>query len=338
MRPTVVVTNWVHREVLDYLSPYACVIANESRDPWSRKRLIETCSGATALLAFMTDHVDDAFLEACPSLRMIGCALKGYDNFDVEACRRRGVTVSIVPDLLTDPTAELAVGLVIALGRNILSGDAFMRSGQFRGWRPRFYGTGLANSLVGIIGMGAVGQAIARRLRPFGCAVWYSDPRALSLEDERAMMVRRATTNDIATACDFVMVVAPLVDGAKHMIDADFLVRMKRGASLINVGRGSVVDEPAVAAALESGHLGGFAADVYEMEDWARPDRPLDVDPRLIADCDKTVLTPHLGSAVNDVRQRIALCAARNIVQFLSGERPENEVAADTVGSERAFA
>lgn len=326
MQPIVVVTNWVHPEVLEYLARHSRVVANESREPWNRERIVEACAGAKALLAFMTDHIDDEFLDACPSLRMIGCALKGYDNFDLDACSRRGVVVSIVPDLLTEPTAELAVGLMIALGRKILAGDALVRSGQFRGWRPRFYGTGLAGSLVGIVGMGVVGQAIARMLRPFGCALVYSDPRPLPPELEQALLLNRVAIDEIAGTCDHIVVAAPLVSGTKHIINAEFLARVKPGTMLINIGRGSVVDEAAVAAALGNGQLGGFAADVYEMEDWARPDRPHFIHPELVEDHGRTILTPHLGSAVDNVRQQIALCAASNIVQFLAGERPGNAV------------
>lgn len=329
MRKTVVVSNWVHREILDYLSAYADVIANDTREPWPRDRLIDECSRATALMAFMPDHVDEAFLAACPSLRMIGCALKGYDNFDMEACRHHGVTLSIIPDLLTDPTAELAVGLIIALGRNILPGDAFVRSNRFAGWRPSLYGVGLSGSIVGVVGMGAVGQAIARRLRPFDAAVWYADPHPLAPEQEQSLMARRTTLSDIALACDFIVAAAPLLDGTKHLIGADFLRQVKPGAKLVNVGRGSVVDENAVADALAEGRLGGYAADVYELEDWARSDRPFSIPPRLLSLEDRTVLTPHLGSAVDKVRIDIAMRAAHNIVQFLAGEQPVDAIAAE---------
>ena len=128
----------------------------------------------------MTDQVDDTFLARCPRLRIVACVLKGYDNFDVAACSRRKVWLSVVPDLLTNPTAELAVGLTIALGRKVLAGDAYMRSGAFAGWRPHLYGTGLDGSTVGIVGFGAVGRAIARRLDGFGARLLCHDPRALS--------------------------------------------------------------------------------------------------------------------------------------------------------------
>jgi phosphonate dehydrogenase len=323
MLPTVVITNWVHPEVIERLSPHATPRANDRREEaWTRERTLSTCAGAEALLAFMNDHVDEAFLEACPSLRMIGCALKGYDNFDVDACHRRGVTVSIVPDLLTNPTAELAVGLMIALGRHVITGNARMRAGTFRGWRPQLYGTGLDGSTVGLVGMGAVGQAIARRLQPFGCRLIHHDLRPLAEEESRGFETTAVDLETLAARSDYVVVAAPLTERTRHLIDGAFLAAMKQGGLLINVGRGSVVDEAAVADALTSGWLGGYAADVYEMEDWARPDRPGRVHPGLTTGPGHTVLTPHLGSAVDRIRLDITLRAADNIIQFLSGRRP----------------
>jgi phosphonate dehydrogenase len=325
MTAKIVVANWVHPEVLDLLSRFGTVERNETREPWSTEELIRRCQGASALMAFMTESVDANFLEACPSLRMIACALKGYDNFDLAACRARGVTVSIVPDLLTAPTAELTVGLMIALGRQILSSDQFVRSGTFSGWRPRFYGTGLDGSKVGIAGMGAVGRAVAARLAGFGCEVSYCDPHALEPEEERRLNIQRTSLEELVSTSDYVVLIVPLVNGSLHLFGGDLISQMKPGALLINTGRGSVVDELAVASALASGHLGGYAADVFEFEDWAREDRPRTI-PAALLESDRTVLTSHIGSAVDRVRKEIALEAARNIAQFLEGKRPQGAI------------
>lgn len=324
-RAKVVVTNWVHPEITDYLSKHFEVNVNPSREPWSNDGLLARAADAHALLAFMTDRVDDAFLARCPQLRIVACALKGADNFDVEACTRRGVRVTIVPDLLTVPTAELAVGLMITLGRNVLAGDALIRRGAFRGWRPTLYGRGLDGGTVGILGMGAVGRALAHRLRGFGCALAYHDERPLDPDDEDALGLAYLSFDALLERADFLVLAAPLTPRTQHLIDARALSRLKRGALLVNPARGSIVDEEAVADALEAGHLGGYAADVFEMEDWARPDRPFDVPPRLRAH-PATVLTPHLGSAVDAVRREIAMSAARDIVACLSGLRPPGAV------------
>ena len=218
-------------------------------------------------MAFMTDRIDRAFLERCPQLKVIGAALKGYDNIDVDAARERGVQVTIVPDLLTEPTAELAIGLMIALGRHIPLGDAGIRQSGFAGWRPQLYGTGIGNSTVGIVGFGLVGQAIARRLFGFGCRIVAFDTQPF---DERAG-VERVAFDDVLKLADFVVLGLPLTETTTGLIDAEAIGRMRRGALLVNPARGSLVDEAAVADALESGHLGGYAADVFECEDWARP-------------------------------------------------------------------
>lgn len=327
MNNKVIVTNWVHQEVRDYLARHCTLVANMDRDtPFTRERIMQEGANASALLAFMPDRVDDAMLANMPELRIVACALKGYDNFDVGACTRRGVWVSIVPDLLTEPTAELTVGLMIGLGRNILNGDRSIRTRGYEGWRARFYGTGLAGSTVSLIGMGAVGQAVARRLSGFGASLLYVDQRPLHAETERELKVVRTGIDDALARSDFIVLLMPLSEETSAMFGAETIARMRPGSFLINPGRGSLVDEEAVADAIASGHLAGYAADVFEMEDWARPDRPKAISRRLVDDPDRTCLTPHIGSAVESVRLEIAMAAARSIVQALRGERPEGAI------------
>ncbi|MEE9251386.1 MAG: NAD(P)-dependent oxidoreductase, partial [Alphaproteobacteria bacterium] len=273
MLPKVVLTNWIHPRVLEFLECRCTVVANPDREPLPRQELLRRAKDATALLAFMTDRVDDAFLAQCPKLRIIACALKGADNFDVDACTRRGVMVTIVPDLLTAPAAELAVGLMISLARRIVEGDRYVRGGGFRGWRPVLYGGTLDGSTVGLLGAGAVGKAIAQRLRGFGCTMLYHDEIPIAPDEEQRLGLTRAPFTELVGRSDFLVVAVPLVDGTKHLIDAHVLRKLKPGCHLVNISRGSVVDEQAVADALARGRLGGYAADVFEMEDWARPDR-----------------------------------------------------------------
>jgi phosphonate dehydrogenase len=251
-------------------------------------------------------------------------AFKGHDNVDVGACTRRGVWVSVVPDLLTAPTAELAVGLALALLRRIVEGDALVRSGGFRGWRPVLYGGTLDGRRVGILGMGRLGRAIARRLQGFGATVRHHDPGRI--DPERDAGAEAVGLDDLLGGSDVLMLAAPLSSGSLHAIDDSALRRLPDGACIVNVGRGSVVDEEAVARALAAGRLAGYAADVFVMEDLSRPDRPPSVPPALLRMRDRTVFTPHLGSAVDGARRDIALAAARNIVDALSGLRPRDAV------------
>lgn len=300
-------------------------IFDETRNLLSKRCVLVDRSDVSAdgMLAFMTDRVDEAFLATFPNLKIIACALKGYDNFDVEACTRRGVHLTIVPDLLTDPTAELTIGLMIAVSRQVMVGDQHIRSGSFQGWEPRFYGQGLDGSTVGIVGFGAVGQSISKRLSGFDTRILITDD---PVPEETPPGIEVASLDRILGESDFLVLAVPLSDQTSHLINRDRISMMKQGAFLINPARGSVVDESAVADALESGHLAGYAADVFEMEDWAKPSRPKEIEPRLLAMPEKTVLTPHIGSAVTTVRKLIEQEAALNILDYLDGAMPRGAV------------
>lgn len=322
MKPKVVITHWVHPEVIEFLSQHCEVVPNITRETLPREEVIRRTKDAQAIMVFMPDSVDKDFLSACPELKVVAAALKGYDNFDVDACTRYGVWFTIVPDLLTVPTAELTVGLLIGLSRNMLQADRYVRSGKFEGWLPKFYGTGLTGSVLGIIGMGAVGQKIAMMLSGFDMDVLYNDPVVLPEGDSDELGIVYAPLEYLLQNSDFVVPMVPLTPATKHMINEKTIAQMKRGSFLINTGRGSVVDEQAVASALASGHLAGYAADVFQMEDWARIDRPRGIPHELLDDAEKTLFTPHIGSAVDSLRREIAMEAARSIIQALDGGMP----------------
>ena len=300
----IVITQRVFPQTIELLSPHADLVFSAP------------VTDADALMVFMPDSLDEAFLRECPNLRIVAAALKGCDNFDVDACTRLGIWFTIVPDLLTEPTAELALALMLGLARNVLPGDLLIRSGNFQGWRPILYGAGIAGSTIGIIGLGAVGRALARMLQGFSCRVQYYDP---SVAGSTPLEVLLASS-------DFVVPLLPLTADTFHLLGSEALAHMKPGSYLINVSRGSVVDEEAVAGAIESGRLAGYAADTFEMEDWARRDRPRNINPRLLRLNDRTLFTPHLGSAVASARKEIERAAANNILQALRGERPSGAI------------
>ncbi len=206
------------------------------------------------------------------------------------------------------------------LARRMLEGDRFIRRGEFAGWRPHLYGMGLANRTrtLGIVGMGSLGQALAQRLASFEMQLIYSDPIPLPKDKEKAWNLSRVSFDSLLETSDFVVLMVQLQPETFHLVNATSLARMKPGSFLINPCRGSVVDEQAVSDALASGHLAGYAADVFAMEDWARLDRPLGIPQSLLENTTQTFLTPHLGSAVDDLRRDIALEAAENIVQALT--------------------
>ncbi|MBI3148057.1 MAG: hydroxyacid dehydrogenase [Betaproteobacteria bacterium] len=321
-KPKVVITHWVHPETIDLLREQCEVVPNPTRETLPKEEIWRRAADAEAIMCFMPDRVDAAFLQACPRLRVIGCALKGYDNFDLDACTRQSVCLTIVPDLLTVPTAELTIGLLIALMRKVIEGDRRIRNGLFEGWRPLLYGAGLEGRRLGLIGLGAVGRAIVRRLQGFDMTLCYTDPHGLDAEQERRWALTRLPLEELLETSDIIVPMVPLRPQTHHLIDAGALARMKSGAFLINTARGSVVDEAAVVDALAAGRLGGYAADVFEFEDWARADRPRAIAPGLLQS-ERTVFTPHLGSAVTEVRQAIEREAATNILHALSGLPPQ---------------
>lgn len=318
MQPKIVITQPIHDEVLYTLQNAGEVVMSPGPEPWRRDTFLQHIAEAHALMAFMPDSIDAEVLRHAPQLKTIACALKGYDNFDLAACEAAGVSISFVPDLLTEPTAELAIGLAIAAARNIRRGDGVMRTGRYAGWRPILYGVGLHQSVVAVVGLGAVGQAIIDRLAGFGCAeILGVDPNHT---DARATPV---SLPEAISRADYLILAVPLNADTYHLIDNTMLAKAKPGIVIVNIGRGSVLQEAAITEALEKGVVGAYAADVYESEDWLLPNRPLSVHLGLLAS-DKTVLTPHIGSAVAKVRLAIERRAADNLIQALSGHVPKD--------------
>jgi phosphonate dehydrogenase len=319
-RPKILVTQRIHEEVQRRLSAHGDLDMNTGSQPWPAPEVMRRAAQASAIMGFMTDQVDRELLRAAPKLEIVACALKGFDNFDVQACTQAGVWLSIVPDLLTEPTAELAVGLAISLARHVRQGDAYVRSGEFSGWRTHFYGTGLHGSVAAVVGLGHVGRAIVQRLSGFGCTrILGVDPGATPAGVE---MVALETA---ARQADFVFVAAPLTSTTRHLVSDPQFEQARAGQLVINIGRGSVVDESAVLRALKAGRLGGYAADVFACEDWQLNDRPRSISAELLAQ-ENTVFTPHIGSAVHRVRIAIEQSAADNIIAVLQGKNPPDAI------------
>ncbi|MEL6768183.1 MAG: NAD(P)-dependent oxidoreductase [Pseudomonadota bacterium] len=313
----IVVAQPIEQEIIDDLARLGPVHMNPGPEPMGPESLAAEAAEAEALMAFMTERVDRALLEACPNLKVVAGAFKGFDNIDLEACEARGVAFTYVPDLLTAPTAELALGLMIALARHMRAGDAHIRSGAFTGWRPKLYGGSIIGSTVGVVGTGRVGQALLGLLSGFDCVRLACDSTPLPPERAAALGVREVDLATLRAEADFVVLATPLTPETLGVVDAAFIAAMKPGAYLVNPARGSVVVEAAVAEALNAGHLGGYAADVFELEDRSRPDAPETVHPALLAH-ERTVFTPHLGSAVIPVRRAIARAAADEIIRHLA--------------------
>lgn len=321
----VVVTHWVHQEVVDFLETFAQVRRPAAQgEVWPRDIILLEARGADAVITCMADYVDEPFLEACPRLKIVAATLKGYDNYDVQACTRHGVLLTIVPDIIIPPTAELAVFLALGIMRNVRQGDEMVRHGDFTSWRPVHYGMSLAGATIGFVGMGNLGQAIARLLTPFGIAemLYYDQSERGPPGDWPSSMWKRVGLPSLLSSCNLCIVSLPLDPSTHHLLDTEALKSVRPGLYMVNVGRGSVIDESAILDALNEGHLAGYAADVFEFEDWTLSSRPTEI-PEALKNHPRTLFTPHLGSAVDSVRKQMSMKAAEQVRSALMGGRPD---------------
>lgn len=275
-------------------------------DGW-RDRLHE----ADGFVAQVTTRIDEAFLDAAPRLRVVANAGVGYDNVDVAACGARGVVVTNTPDVLTGATADLAMALLLSTVRRLPQAEASLRAGEFRGWNFGDYiGGDVDGAVLGILGMGRIGQAFARRARPFGMSIQYHNRSRLPLEIETEVGARRVDWSTLVETSDILSLHAPYSPHTHHLLDAATLRRMKPGSYLINTARGALVDEAALVEALRDGPLAGAGLDVYEREP--------EVHPGLL-ELPNAVLLPHIGSATPATRAAMATLAARNVREVLAG-------------------
>jgi glyoxylate reductase len=269
------------------------------------------------LLCLLTDHIDAAMLARAPRLRAIANRAVGYDNIDVAAAAARGIVVTNTPDVLTESCADLAFALVLAAARRVCEGDRLVRSGRWHGWSPDLLlGRDVHGATLGIVGLGRIGAAVARRARGFGMRVIYAQRRP-AVRPPAA--VTRVPLARLLAVADFVSLHVPLTPSTRHLIGARELARMKRGAVLVNTSRGPVVDEAALVRALASGTLAAAGLDVFENEPHV---------PRTLRALPNVVLTPHVASATTATRVRMDVLAARNLAAALAGRRPPNAVAA----------
>jgi glyoxylate reductase len=278
------------------------------------------------IVALLTDRVDRALLARTPRLAVVANVAVGVDNVDLAACRARGVIVTNTPDVVTEATADLTFGLLLAAARRIVEGDRIVRAGGFVGWTPTFLlGQRVHGMNLGIVGLGRIGKAVARRARGFGMHVAYTK-RAREPEGiERALGATFAPSLDeLCARSDAITIHVPLTSETRRLFSADRLAKMQPGAILINTARGPIVDEAALAHALEHGPLAAAGLDVFE-------DEPA-VHPALIGR-PNVVLTPHVGSAVRFTREKMASMAAANVIRVLRGESPLTPVEAPPGGA-----
>ena len=283
-----------------------------------RAELLAGIAGADALLCTLTERVDAELLDAAPGLRVVANLAVGFDNIDVDAATARGIVVTTTPDVLTDATADLAWALILATARRLAEADRFARGGEWTAWSGlQLLGSAVAGRTLGIVGMGAIGSAVARRARGFDMAVLYANrhrnPEAEAALANGGSAPQLVGLDELLERSDIVSLHAPLNDDSRHLIDAAALARMKPTAMLVNTARGPLVDEAALVAALRDGTIAGAGLDVFEHEP--------DLAPGL-ADLANTVLSPHIGSATVDARAAMVTLCCDNISAVLSGRPP----------------
>ncbi len=324
-RARIVVTRRLPESALDMLRAAGDVWVSQHDRPLSTQELHDAVAGADVVVSLLHDRVDGALLDAAgPQVRCVANVAVGYDNIDVPAATQRGVQVTNTPGVLTDATADLAMALILMTTRRLGEGERLLRARQPWSWHLFFLlGTGLQGKTLGIVGLGAIGSATARRARAFGMKIAYASPEAAPPEVVAELEAERVELDALFASADVVSLHVPLTEETRHLVDAARLRQMKPTAHLVNTTRGPVVDEAALADALRDRVIGGAALDVFEREP--------EVHPGLL-DSDHVVIVPHLGSATIETRTAMAELAARNAVAVLAGETPPtpvNSVAAD---------
>jgi len=315
MPARIVVTRRIPDPALALLDPAGDVWVSPHDRPLQTAELHAAVAGADAAVTLLHDRVDEAFLAAAgPSLRVVANVAVGYDNVDVAACARRGVVCTNTPGVLVDATADIAMALILHSTRRMGEAERMIRAGQAWSWSMFFMlGTGLQGKTLGIVGLGQIGTATARRARAFGMRIVYAGRRRAVAAVEAELDAAFLELDELLAAADVVSVHCPLSPATRHLIDARRLGLMRPTAHLVNTSRGPVVDEAALAAALRDGTIAGAGLDVYEREPAIEP---------ALLDLENVTLIPHLGSATIETRTAMGVLAAQNVVAVLAGEPP----------------
>ena len=321
----IVVTRAIPEAGLDLLRAHADVWVNPEDRPLTREELLAQAATADGVVGLLTDRIDAGFFDAAPKVRGYANYAVGFDNIDVPEATRRGIPVSNTPDVLTTATAEMAWALIFAVARHVVASDSVLRSGTWPGWGPlQFLGQEITGRTLGIFGPGRIGTAVAMMSRGFSMPVVYCGGRRPNETLERELGARRLPFDEFLQTADVVSINAPLTPETRHAFDAAALARMKPTAILVNTGRGPIIDEAALVAALREGRIAGAGLDVYEFE------------PRLaegLASLPNAVITPHVGSATRTARDGMAVLAAQNLLAMLTGGTPPTCLNPEVLGA-----
>lgn len=314
-KPRILVARAIFPEVVEQLRQHFEVEDNPNDALWSEDELIARLQNKDGVLTTGAQFINPRLLAACPQLRIAANMAVGFNNFDVPAMTAAGVQATNTPDVLTDTTADFGFALLMATARRITESEIYLRDGQWKHWRyDMFAGAEVHGSTLGILGMGRIGQGVAKRgAHGFGMNVIYHNRSRLSPELEAECKARYVSKDELLVSADHLVLVLPFTPESRHAIGAAELARMKPTATLINIARGGIVDDAALADALKKGQIAAAGLDVFEGEPSVHPG---------LLEATNVVLTPHIASATTKTRLKMAQLAADNLISFLSGRGP----------------
>ncbi len=316
MKPPVLVTKRIYPEAIAYLKEHVELDYASSDDGLTPEELLARIRGKQGVVSQLTDKFTAEVIDQLDGVRVIANVAVGFDNVDVQAATRRKILVTNTPEVLTDTTADFAFALLMAAARRVVEGHHFVHSGQWTKWRiDLLVGQDVHHRTLGVFGMGRIGQAVARRGRGFEMRILYHDAVRAPEAVERELGAEFVSAERLLRESDFVSLHVPLLPHTRHMIGAEQFRLMKPTAILVNTSRGPVVDEGALAEALEKRVIAGAGIDVFEREP--------NVHPGLLK-VENVVLAPHIASASVDTRRQMSMMAAENAVAALEGKRPPN--------------
>lgn len=324
-KPKILVARAIFPETIARLEEHFEVQSNPDDESWTKAQLIEKLQGKVGVFTTGSERIDAEVLGACPELKICANMAVGYNNFDIDAMTSRGVLGTNAPDVLTETTADFGFALLMATARRIAESEHFLRAGKWEKWSfDMFAGSDIHGSTLGIIGMGRIGQGIARRgALGFGMKVIYHNRSRLDAKLEADCRASYASKEDLLRTADHVVLVVPYTPASHHTIGAAELALMKPTATLVNIARGGIVDDAALAAALRDKRIAAAGLDVFEGEPKVHPD---------LLKVPNVVLTPHIASATVPTRLAMADLAADNLIGYLVNNKPVTPLNPDVLG------
>jgi glyoxylate reductase len=314
-KPKIYVTRLIPQEGIDLLIAKCEVEINPYDRPLTREKLLENVKGRDGVLCLITDKINAEVFDAAKGIKGFANYAVGYDNIDIKEATKRGIPVSNTPGVLTDATAEMAWALLFAIARRVVESDAVMRSGQWKGWGPlQFIGGDVSGKILGIVGAGRIGTAMALKSRGFDMKVLYTD-EAPNETLERQLQATKVALDTLLEQSDFISIHVPLIPSTRHLFGLNEFRKMKKTAYLINTSRGPVINEAELVEALKTGVIAGAGLDVYEHE-------PLMAEG--LKDLSNVVVAPHTASATTSSRGGMARLAAENLLAMVAGRKAPN--------------